>query len=298
MTGRVLVLGGAGMLGHKLGQVFEQHFETWVTVRSLHPAWPQTGLSPAERTLVGVDASYGDSVGHAITTVRPDVVVNAIGIVKQSPTALDPVATVTINALLPHQVAAACRSVDARLVHVSTDCVFAGRSGMYRESDVADAEDLYGRSKLLGEVATAPDLTIRTSIIGRELSGARGLLEWFLSTSGRSIDGFTDAIFSGLPTIVLARLLVDVIAREPPLSGLYHVSSDPISKHDLLCLLKSAYGLAVEIEPVSRVCIDRSLDSRRFRSETGFVPPSWETMIDTMRHDPSPYEDWRRILAS
>ena len=294
---RVLILGGGGMLGHKLWQVLRDRFDAWVTVRSSYAAYARYGLYDPERTLGGVDAANLDSVLQAVATVRPAVVVNAIGVVKQLPAARDPIASLTLNALFPHRLAVLCRGVGARLVHLSTDCVFSGRRGMYSEEDRPDPEDLYGQSKLLGEVTAAGALTLRTSIIGRELATAHGLVEWLLANRGGRVRGYTHAIYSGLPTLVLARVIADLIERHRDLEGLYHVSAEPVSKHDLLCLLCDAYGAAIDIEPWPDVRIDRSLDCSRFRAATGWLPPPWPELVQAMAADPTPYDEWRQTRA-
>lgn len=291
---KVLILGVGGMLGHKLWQVFQHQFDTWGTVRSSYAAYARYDLFKPTRIINGVDAFNFDSVIHAFALAQPDVVVNAIGIVKQLAETKDPVVSLTINSLFPHRLADLCRAEGVRLIHISTDCVFSGHKGMYKESDVADATDLYGLTKLLGEVSGPGCLTIRTSIIGRELNTRHGLLEWFLGSAGRKIKGYTNAIFSGFPTIILARILADVITKYKDLAGIYHVSSEPINKYKLLCLFRDAYRVPVEIEPFSDFHCDRSLDSSRFRATTGFSPAPWTEMVQVMASDPTPYEDWRR----
>jgi dTDP-4-dehydrorhamnose reductase len=184
--------------------------------------------------------------------------------------------------MLPHRLARLCALAGARLVHISTDCVFNGRAGNYRESDISDAEDLYGKSKFIGEVAYPHAITLRTSIIGHELASAHGLVGWFLQQRGK-VNGYRRAIFSGLPTVELARVIRSVILPRPDLSGLYHVASTPISKLELLQLVASAYGTSVEIEPDDRVAIDRSLNADRFREATGYVAPPWPVLVGQMQ---------------
>jgi dTDP-4-dehydrorhamnose reductase len=186
--------------------------------------------------------------------------------------------------MLPHRLAALCKASAARLIHISTDCVFSGREGMYSEEHVADAQDLYGRSKLLGEVNAAQAITLRTSLIGPELNSAHGLLGWFLSQQSRvtSVRGFSRAIFSGLTTVELARVIRDFILPNADLHGIYHVSSEPISKYALLALIARAYRVDVRIDPDESVVIDRSLDSSRFRQVTGYQAPPWTELVRAM----------------
>jgi dTDP-4-dehydrorhamnose reductase len=169
---------------------------------------------------------------------------------------------------------------------------------MYVEEDVADAEDLYGRTKYLGEIDGAGCLTLRTSIIGRELQTSSGLVEWFLSNHGGTVRGFSRAIYSGFTTLALARIIAGVLEHHPTLNGLYHVSSEPIDKYQLLRLLRDAYDLSIGIEPYPEVQIDRSLDSSRFRALTGLQPPTWPDMIRQMAEDATPYRKWRTNHAT
>lgn len=274
---RVLILGGGGMLGHQVWQVCRERFETFVTVRSR----PPLPLFEGDRVLEGFDATDFGRVERLLDELAPNAVVNCIGIIKQLEAAHDPIASITINALFPHVVARACRRIGARLVQIGTDCVFSGARGGYVETDNPDPVDLYGRSKLLGEVG-APDLTLRTSIVGRELSGAHGLLAWFLTNRGKRVRGFTQAIFSGVTTNELARVIADVLDRHAGLQGLYHVAAEPISKYDLLMLFNAAFGAGMEIEADDSLVIDRSLDGSRFRDATGWTAPSWPAMVEAM----------------
>jgi dTDP-4-dehydrorhamnose reductase len=291
---RVLILGATGMLGHMLWQVLRHRFDTWATIRGTPVSSARdVALFDPHRILGGVDARSFPTVIGAFATVRPEVVINCIGIIKQVREAQEPIPSLQVNALFPHFLADLCAAAGARLVHISTDCVFSGRKGMYTETDTPDAEDLYGRSKLLGEVDGSGCLTFRTSIIGRELGTTYGLVEWFLSHRGGQVQGYTRAIYSGFPTLIFAQIVAKVLQEYPTLSGLYHVSSEPISKYALLCLLREAYGVPVEIEPFPDVCIDRSLDSSRFRAATNFMPPPWPAMVHIMAHEAIPYDKWR-----
>ncbi|MBA3884632.1 MAG: SDR family oxidoreductase [Acidobacteria bacterium] len=291
---KLLILGGAGMLGHKLWQLAGGRKETWATVRDAR-ALRFDVLDPT-RLVPGVQAEQFDTVVRALASVRPDVVVSCIGIVKQRGEAKDPLASITVNSLFPHRLAALCAAAGARLIHISTDCVFAGRTGGYRESDEPDASDLYGRSKQLGEVGGPGALTLRTSIIGRELATAQGLVEWFLAQKGHA-PGFTKAVFSGLTTIELSHVILRVMESHEGLEGIYHVAANPITKYDLLVLLNRAYGRGLTIEPDESVRIDRSLDGAQFREATGYQAPDWPTMVAAMAADETPYDRWRERHA-
>lgn len=290
---RILVLGGSGMLGHKLVQSWRDRFEVWTTLRGNFSDYERFGIFERERTIDSLSVLETRALAAAVERARPDVIFNAVGIVKQVPTAKNSVATLLINSVLPHQLAEIAAENNARLIQISTDCVFDGTRGMYSEEDRPDATDLYGKSKNLGEVDGENCLTLRTSIIGRELTSQHGLVEWALGNRGGSVRGFANAIFSGFPTVVLADIISEVITRHPGLSGLYHLSSEPINKFDLLNLIRESYGLELEIERFEDFRIDRSLDSSMFRNATGFEPASWNEMIERMARDETPYDRWR-----
>jgi len=278
---RILILGGDGMLGHQLLKQFGGRYEARVTLHQRAGAYRNCGLFNEQTSYFDVDIRSQDRILEVMADFRPEAVINAVGIVKQRPSAKESIPSLEINSLLPHRLAVMCRAAGARLVHVSTDCVFSGRKGGYTEDDPSDAEDLYGKSKYLGEVGDAGCVTLRTSIIGRELSRKRSLIEWFLAQRG-PINGFTRAIYSGLTTIELGRVIESLLVQHPGIWGLYHVSSEPISKFDLLVLLKNRLGLSVEIRPDDGFVCDRSLDSSRFRRELDYRPPSWPEMIDEL----------------
>ncbi|MEW6292609.1 MAG: SDR family oxidoreductase [Pseudomonadota bacterium] len=280
---KILILGASGMLGNAMMRVMAEtgEHDVWGTARA-GVVKRHYSAQLGERILAGVDVENADVLARVFAEVRPEVVVNCIGLVKQLTEADDPLMALPINAMLPHRLARLCDLIGARLVHVSTDCVFNGTKGGYRESDPSDAEDLYGKSKFLGEVAYPHTITLRTSIIGHEIASAHGLVGWFLVQEG-SVKGYRRAIFSGLPTVELSRIVRDLVLPRPALSGLYHVAASPIAKFDLLELIASAYGKNIMIEPDDRVVIDRSLDATRFREATGYVAPPWPELVARMR---------------
>lgn len=280
---KILVLGASGMLGNAVFRLFSESddFDVIGTIRGerskkFFPTLLRGAL------ISGVDVENIDSVTRIFGETRPEVVINCIGMVKQLAEAYDPLAAIPINSLLPHRLARLCAVAGARLVHMSTDCVFSGSKGMYTEADSTDAIDLYGRSKFLGEVDYPNAITLRTSIIGHELEGSRSLVGWFLAQSG-SVKGFSKAVFSGLPTVEIARLIRDHVLPSPHLHGLYHVSADPINKYHLLSLVANAYGKTINIEADDSFVIDRSLDSSRFRSVTGYQPKPWPELVSSMK---------------
>jgi dTDP-4-dehydrorhamnose reductase len=271
------------MLGSAVFRTFsaDGRFKVWGTLRS-GAALRHFAQDCQARLLTGVDVLDQDALVAAIARVRPDVVINCIGLIKQLADAKDPLTALPINAMLPHRLARLCELGGARLIHVSTDCVFSGRKGMYLESDLSDAEDLYGKSKYIGELHDLPHaVTLRTSIIGHELGSNYALVDWFLSQQG-SVKGFTKAIFSGLPTVELARVMKDFVIPHPQLNGLYHVAAAPIDKFELLNQVAAQYGKQIEIRPDDALVIDRSLDGSRFHQATGYVAPAWPELIRRM----------------
>ena len=291
---RVLVLGATGMLGHKLVQRLNAHGLPVIgTIRT--SAIPDTAaarvaLGSADRILSDIDVLNDSALAGAVDAAQPDVIINAIGVIKQLDASKDPIMSIEINSLLPHRIANLCARRGARLIHLSTDCVFAGRQGPYNEDSPTDAEDLYGRSKLLGEAAGPGCLTIRSSIVGRELRGRSSLIEWFLSQRGGKATGYAGALYTGLTTNTMADLMAMLVRSAPDLSGIWHVASAPITKYELLTLVNRHYGLGVELACDRKFAIDRRLDGSRFQARTGYSPPSWDDMIAGMRTDATPYD--------
>ena len=295
---KVLILGANGMLGHKLYQVLGERFDVRGTIRSGFGSVAGFGIFDPGRMVPGLDVTDEQALEQVIAGLRPDVVINAVGVIKQKPSSKDVETALTINAIVPHRLAALSERYGYRLVCISTDCVFKGDRGGYKEADPPDALDLYGQSKHWGEVSDGNCLTLRTSIIGHELATSHSLIDWFFSSRGGKVKGFRRAIYSGFPTVTFSKILAKIIEEFPELCGLYHVSSDPIDKCSLLELVRSSASLDIEIEPDDDFVIDRSLNSNRFREATGFTPSSWEQMIQEMCSDPTEYKDISRTAAS
>jgi dTDP-4-dehydrorhamnose reductase len=289
---RVLVLGVSGMIGSAMFRVLseQQDWSVFGTVRSIEAKQfftPEAGVN----LLAHVDMEKPDNLIRVFAQVQPNVVVNCIGLTKHRKESDVPLLAIPINAVFPHRLATLCAAARARLIHVSTDCVFSGGKGSYKESDLPDATDLYGKAKFLGEVKYPHAITLRTSTIGHELQSRLGLLEWFLAQQVRCT-GYRNAIFSGLPSTVFAKVVRDLVIPRAELSGLYHVGGSPISKHELLTLIAKVYGKSIEIESDEQFVINRSLNSERFTLATGFVSPPWSELIKSM------YENQLRIIQN
>lgn len=280
---KVLLLGASGMLGSMLYKqlVTDVRYDVAGTVRSsaVKKYFNDKELS---KLIYGVDVLESDSLLSLLNDVRPDVVINCVGLIKQVATANDPLKVLPVNSLLPHRLCNLCELIGARLIHISTDCVFSGHIGGYTEDSISDSEDLYGKSKFIGEViGSSSAITLRTSIIGHELSSNKSLIDWFLSQQG-SIKGYSKAVFSGLPTVELARVIMDYVLPNPELHGLYHVSSEPINKEALLRLVANQYEKTINIVPDDSLVIDRSLISNKFKCATGYTAPAWDVLIKQM----------------
>jgi dTDP-4-dehydrorhamnose reductase len=288
---KILVLGASGMLGHKVFQALRQRFpETYGTIRGgvSDLAISQINLFQHGHIIEEMDAADFPALKTFLRLRQPEVVVNCVGVVKQRNAAKDAVTCITINSLLPHHLANVCGEWGGRVIHISTDCVFNGqRSGgqSYTEDDPADADDLYGMSKRLGEITGKNALTLRTSVIGRELNNFGSLLEWLL--------GYRRSLYSGVTTNHLAEVVGDIIEHHPTLSGLYQVAGHTISKYKLLHLIREAFHLYIEITPDEVFFCNRSLSGEKFHRATGYVCPSWPELIEQLAKDTTPYQNWK-----
>jgi dTDP-4-dehydrorhamnose reductase len=283
MAQNILVLGVSGMLGHAIYRHFSRlgNYNTYATARSKSSLSKYFSEAELNNIFASVDAENFDSFINVFAKTKPDIVINCIGIIKQLPEAQDSYISININSLLPHRLAKLCQVANARLIHISTDCVYDGKKGNYIETDVANAEDLYGKSKYLGEVDYPHAITLRTSIIGHELNSDISLINWFLNQKSE-VNGYVNAIYSGLPTNELARVIEQYVIPKPQLYGLYHVSADKISKYDLLCLVAKQYQKEIKINRFEGFTLDRSLDSTKFRQMANYIAPTWDKLIASM----------------
>lgn len=284
MKKKILVLGATGMIGHVIFNVLmnDDRYDVYGTARRIDNFAGKFPPENFKRIRAFVDADDFDSIMRVMAAVQPDVVINCIGIIKQIPFwAKDPLKSITINAQLPHKISMICRASNARMIQLSTDCVFEGTKSNYTEEDNPDALDIYGRTKFLGEVYYPHCVTIRTSTIGHELKGGFGLLEWFLSQA-KEATGFKKAIFTGFPTNELASIIASHIIPNEELTGLYHVSTKPISKYDLLKIIAHKYKMDIEIKPNESFISDRSLNNNKFINATGYKLKEWNLLIDEM----------------
>lgn len=281
---KILVLGANGMLGYSIFKYF-----------SLKSSYKTAGILRSKQFLKYFNKNEIDnlfflkdirnfkSLEKYLINFQPNYVINCIGIIKQSKKLDDPISIIEINSILPHRLAVICKKINSKLIHFSTDCVFNGKKGNYIESDKPNADDIYGKSKFLGELNYSNNLTIRTSIIGHELVNNLSLLNWFLSQNEK-VEGYSKAVFSGLPAVYIAEILEKFIL-ESSLSGLYHLSSEPIDKYTLLCMIAKTYNKKIEIINSNKLVIDRSLNSARIKKELDLIIPSWNDLIKKMYYE-------------
>jgi len=293
-TERILITGGGGTLGHKLWQRLPERFpETFVSIRKPKAYYKKCRLFDGPNVIESLDLRDFAKLAAVLKEVRPSVIINCAGVTLRSGESEDKFSNIAVNSLLPHVLAGWCAENNARLIHFSTVCVFDGSLGNYDEENPPDARDLYGMTKALGDVQNSCALTIRSSFIGREIFNGTELLEWFLAQKGKRVSGFAKALFTGLTTNRLAGLVAELIEKFPNLNGLYHVSSETVSKYDLLNLMKEAYKIDVVIDRDDKFECRRNLNGDKFVKATGFNCPSWRRMMQDMAADPTPYEKWR-----
>jgi dTDP-4-dehydrorhamnose reductase len=295
---RVLILGATGMLGHKMWQRLRARFpDAFATMRGRREDFAHCGLFDTDHVIDRLDVLDVSALARTLEKIRPDAIVNCIAVTKRREQSDDPLASIELNAALPHRLARWSSSNGARLIHFSTDCVFDGCTGNYDESSLTNAADLYGRTKTLGEVERAGALTLRTSLVGRELKEKTELLEWFLSQRGKRIRGFRQVLYTGVSTVWMTDLVADILERFPDLSGIYQVASPVVSKLDLLRYARDAFDVDVDIEPDDSIVMKRNLNGGRFASATGISVPDWKSMMAALAADPTPYDAWSAANA-
>jgi dTDP-4-dehydrorhamnose reductase len=290
---RILILGADGMLGHQLCRSLNSRMDVFGTVRLDTKQYASLNILPEKQLIGNIDIDHLAGLKKNLDLVKPDAVVNGIGIVKQRDEAKKAAPSIQVNALFPHQLADLCAERGIRVIQVSTDCVFSGIRGNYSEIDIPDPVDLYGRTKLLGELNRPSCLTLRTSIIGWQVNTFSSLLSWFALQRGKKIKGYHKAIYSGFSTTMIAQLIGDILLTRPDLSGLYQVASEPISKFDLLMQLRDRLGWKdIVIDPDDQFFCDRSLSGARFSRVTGWRPPTWDAMLEGLARDWPGYEEF------
>jgi dTDP-4-dehydrorhamnose reductase len=288
---KVCVLGAGGLLGHMLVRVLSESNDVFGTTRERPGvSSPLAKFLPLEKWIGGVDASNLEAVKNVFDTSQFDVAINCIGLIKQRDSIVSDSEMMAINGEFPHHLAQIANRVGTRVIHISTDCVFSGSKGNYFESDSPDPVDVYGKSKLLGELNDSKNLILRTSHIGRELTVKKSFVEWLISQKSGHVNGYSNAIYSGLTTQALARTTLKLLSGNSHLTGLYHVSSQPISKLEIINKLNKLLDLQITVTPDASVQINRSLNSEKFQNATNISPQTWDEMLSDFSQDQKTYE--------
>ena len=288
---RVCILGSGGMLGHMLVRVLSEAHDVYGTSKQ---EWSATsGLAKflsKEKWISGVDVKEITTVSDLFREHQFDVVINCIGVVKQRGHRTSEEEMIEVNAHFPHKLSSICGASGARLFHISTDCVFSGSKGNYAVTDSPDQIDIYGSSKLAGEIVDDHNLTIRTSHVGRELTNFTSLFEWILNNRGKKVVGYSKAIYSGLTTFSLSVVIDSLLTTGSSIKGLVHVASSPINKFQLVTELNNRLGLDIDIEIDESVVLNRSLLSSDEITQLGIEIPSWDQMLDNFCEDQATYD--------
>ena len=285
---KIVILGAAGLIGHKLFQTMQAaEHDTYGLLHGKKSAFPDINFLHGDSIIESVEAIEFDKLHGILLAIQPDVVLNCIGITKRKEEVNDPIQALGVNSLFPHRLANLAKDMNFRVIHFSTDCVFNGKIGNYNEESDTTGEDAYGKTKALGEIRYPHTLTIRSSFIGRELAGKTELLEWLISENGNTIKGFTEAWYSGVSTIFMAKTVLDIIENYPDISDLHQLSTpEPISKYDLLCLARDAFKLDIEIIPDNSFEIKPTLDGSKLKNAMNLTIPSWQEMMAELAADP------------
>lgn len=283
---RVLLLGATGMLGGYLVKALPEHFKTY----SPKPRNGETFIRPENIGWLSthLDLSNLKSLDGLLEECAPDVIINCIAVTPNSNAAADPIENINVNSLFPHLIARSASRYACKLIHFSTDGVFSGKRGNYAECDLPDPPDIYGRSKLLGEVVGDNCLSLRTTFYGLS-SGNKGLLDWLFTQRGGHVKGYKNYIFSGLSMGALASAVIAIIGKPIFPSGLYHLGGPPTSKYDLLTMVSERFRLNITVEPVLTPVANRSLDSSRFWEMIGEDMPQSVAMLEGIYQDNAGY---------
>ena len=288
---KVCVLGAGGLLGHMLIRVLGATLDVYGTTReSRSDSSPLARFLPQDKWIDNIDASKFDSINKVFGTTNFDTVINCIGLIKQRNAQTTEHEMMLINAEFPHHLAQVANHQGARVIHISTDCVFSGDKGNYVETDTPDPVDVYGKSKLFGELNDVKNLTLRSSHIGRELTIRKSFIEWLLSQKSGHVEGYGHAIYSGLTSQELARLISELLNAKKGITGMFHVSSQPISKLEIINKLNELLNLEIDVTSDSKVQINRSLNSDKFRLATNLIPNNWDKMLSDFCKDQKNYE--------
>lgn len=271
---KILILGGNGLLGNALLNILSKNYEVIATTRNK--------LYKDIKNFIYVDdLTRLDFLDKLIIDVDPDIIINALSVRDVGNKKLYQLKL--IFTVIPHHISSFCRRLNKRFIQISTDGVFSGKTGNYKEEDIPDPIDSYGICKFLGEPNQKNTTVIRTSMIGHSFNNDYGLLDWFIKQNECTL--YKNAVFSGLPVYEIARIISQYFIENKNLDGIYHLASEPISKLNLLTLVNNVYNLNIIIHEDDSFYMDRSLDSSKFQNKTGYRVLSWDDMITQMKEE-------------
>jgi len=288
----IVILGASGLIGHKLFEKLPAQFDkVYAVMHRTREELKQFDLFRDNPNVIyNVDVLEFKKLTGILTALQADVVLNCVGITKRKEEINIPSLAIETNSLYPHKLADWAKENNARVIHFSTDCVFDGSIGDYDEDSPTTGKDAYGLTKAMGEIRYDHCLTIRSSFIGQELLGKSELLEWFLNQKSPTIKGFTKAFYSGVSTIYMCKVVADIIKNYPDISDLHTLARPtPISKYDLLCLAKEAYGSDVEIIPDDSFEIMPTLNGSKLAKKMNLEVPSWKEMMHELASENKNY---------
>jgi len=282
---KIIILGANGMIGYGLFDYLSKYHDVIGTLRRDKNFYKNITQLYEKNIIYGVDVKNISEIKNILISHRPDILVNATGIVKQITGQVSEADIIELNALVPHKLCQLTRSESIKLIQFSTDCVFSGKKGNYSEDDTPDPIDFYGLSKYMGEVNQKGVLTLRTSTIGLELTGSHGLIEWFLKQTG-GIDGYMNAIYTGITINELAKFVNFLITKHRDIDGLWQVAGTQINKFALLSILGAKLQRKdIQILPNKEYVCDRSLVNTKIVMKTDYKFPDWEIMLEHLAQE-------------
>jgi len=276
---RIYILGISGMLGSKL---FKEFLKKNYKIKGSTRVIPKHFLNYKNYIDSNLDIFDIQKLKEKINKFKPNLIINCVGIIKQKISKTNEKNIFYINSIFPHELYKISNIIKARLIHFSTDCVFDGKKGNYDDKNETNANDIYGFSKALGELSYDNSITLRTSIIGHELSSKKSLLDWFLHLNKKNCYGYTKAYFSGLPTIEIFNFIQKFLLKKKKISGIYNLSSSRISKYNLLKKISKVYSKNINIIKNNKLKIDRSLNSKKLKKLVDYKCPPWNILIKNM----------------
>jgi len=289
---KILILGAGGMLGHKLYQTLSKTYDDVIPVfRKNKEHYHKFNLYKPEKMIGNTDVTDQSKLLAVLNSVKPDIICNCIGKTTRKINSEDSQSVIYLNSFLPHFISKWSSENNSYFIHFSTDCVFSGKNGPYKPNDFRDSRDLYGLSKILGETNSKYGLTIRTSIVGREIENQTEFFEWIFSSKNKSVSGYKNVFYSGVTTNYLSEVVAQLITKDSKSHGLLQVASPPISKLNLIKKVNSLFGLGMKINTDASKVSNKILSPVKFTITSGIKTQTWDEMLNTLKKENSYYEN-------